>query len=306
MEANRCFSTVNAETQEEDEHQKIVTQSLLVARQSAVNDLENLEDEAPPEDRRSETLTTTENTAGSHSPGLMPRKMNSSNRHSRIMGGNILYSSSVSEDTYNKRSSFVLNEVMLGNLPTEMRRLTLENGLLPSHVRAQPVHLLQKWIEQGNRLSKFVANDSQTSPQEQDVKALSKEDDSSTILGTIPNTEVVGPTFNMLSGQLVPLEQHQRSEARIRTIEKHLYAEKQLTVTLEEALIDLERQSNKVKAHGDAWRRKAADLELETKELRERLEQENRWPLTKSRKSGRSAKTRGTLPLSIIPGSQRS
>jgi hypothetical protein len=68
-------------------------------------------------------------------------------------------------------------------------------------------------------------------------------------------------------------------EARIRTIEKHLFAEKQLTATLEEALTDLERQSNKVKADCDAWRRRATDLEQEVKELRNRPEQENRWSL---------------------------
>jgi chromosome segregation ATPase len=68
-------------------------------------------------------------------------------------------------------------------------------------------------------------------------------------------------------------------EARIRTIEKHLSAEKQLTATLEEALTDLERQSNKVRADCDAWRRRAADLEQEVKELRNRPEQENRWSL---------------------------
>jgi kinesin family protein 4/21/27 len=73
-------------------------------------------------------------------------------------------------------------------------------------------------------------------------------------------------------------------EARIRTIEKHLFAEKQLTTTLEEALTDLERQSNKVKADCDAWRRRAADLELELKEAKEREanrseEKENRWSM---------------------------
>lgn len=69
-------------------------------------------------------------------------------------------------------------------------------------------------------------------------------------------------------------------EARIRTIEKHLTAEKQLTATLEEALTDLERQSNKVKADCDAWRRRAADLELEVKDLRNRPQQENRWSIS--------------------------
>jgi len=68
-------------------------------------------------------------------------------------------------------------------------------------------------------------------------------------------------------------------EARIRTIEKHLFAEKQLTSTLEEALTDLERQSNKVKADCDAWRRRATDLETEVKELKDKPEQENRWSI---------------------------
>jgi thiamine pyrophosphate-dependent acetolactate synthase large subunit-like protein len=73
-------------------------------------------------------------------------------------------------------------------------------------------------------------------------------------------------------------------EARIRTIEKHLSAEKQLTTTLEEALTDLERQSNKVKADCDAWRRRAADLEAELREAKDReknssSEKENRWSM---------------------------
>ncbi|KAF9771341.1 hypothetical protein IL306_011023 [Fusarium sp. DS 682] len=72
-------------------------------------------------------------------------------------------------------------------------------------------------------------------------------------------------------------------EARIRTIEKHLNAERQLTQTLEEALTDLERQSNKVKADCDAWKKRASELEAEVKELKDRPPpepvQDNRWSL---------------------------
>ncbi|KAF9893227.1 hypothetical protein FE257_011650 [Aspergillus nanangensis] len=57
-------------------------------------------------------------------------------------------------------------------------------------------------------------------------------------------------------------------EARIRTIEKHLYAEKQLTATLEEALGDLEAQTNKVKSDCEAWKKKAWQLEDELTTLR--------------------------------------
>lgn len=72
-------------------------------------------------------------------------------------------------------------------------------------------------------------------------------------------------------------------EARIQTIEKHLYAERQLTQTLEEALTDLENQSKKVKADCDAWKKKAAELEGELKGIKERQGPEshhdNRWSL---------------------------
>lgn len=72
-------------------------------------------------------------------------------------------------------------------------------------------------------------------------------------------------------------------EARIRTIEKHLTAERQLTQTLEEALTDLERQTNKVKADCDAWKKRASELEAEVKELKDRPPPEpvhdNRWSL---------------------------
>jgi hypothetical protein len=72
-------------------------------------------------------------------------------------------------------------------------------------------------------------------------------------------------------------------EARIRTIEKHLYAERQLTQTLEEALTDLEKQSNKVKADCDAWKRRAGELEVELKETKDKSvpesQQDNRWSM---------------------------
>lgn len=83
-------------------------------------------------------------------------------------------------------------------------------------------------------------------------------------------------------------------EARIRTIEKHLHAEKQLTQTLEEALTDLEHQQNKIKADCDAWRRRCSELEVELKELKDKP-QDNRWSLQQveeERKKRRDAEIR--------------
>lgn len=104
------------------------------------------------------------------------------------------------------------------------------------------------------------------------------------IAGTMATS---GPTANgpalspvrPSSKEIALLQIQQDQEARIRTIEKHLFAEKQLTSTLEEALTDLERQSNKLKTDCDAWRRRAGELEAETKELRDKPAQESRWSI---------------------------
>ncbi|GLB00759.1 hypothetical protein AtubIFM57143_009812 [Aspergillus tubingensis] len=76
------------------------------------------------------------------------------------------------------------------------------------------------------------------------------------------------PSSRHTSKELVNPQIVDDQEARIRTIEKHLNAEKQLTATLEEALGDLEAQSNKVKSDCDAWKKKARELEEELTTLR--------------------------------------
>ncbi|KAH8677794.1 kinesin motor domain-containing protein [Xylariales sp. PMI_506] len=79
------------------------------------------------------------------------------------------------------------------------------------------------------------------------------------------------------SNDIAMLQIREDQDLRIKTIERHLAAEKQLTSTLEEALTDLERQSNKVKADCDAWRKRAMDLETEVKELKDKPQQDSRW-----------------------------
>ncbi|KAH2380001.1 hypothetical protein KXV98_004247 [Aspergillus fumigatus] len=82
------------------------------------------------------------------------------------------------------------------------------------------------------------------------------------------NGSVSPPNSRHTSKELVSVQIVEDQEARIRTIEKHLNAEKQLTATLEEALGDLEAQSNKVKADCEAWKKKAWQLEEELTALR--------------------------------------
>ncbi|KAE8154934.1 hypothetical protein BDV25DRAFT_146709 [Aspergillus avenaceus] len=76
------------------------------------------------------------------------------------------------------------------------------------------------------------------------------------------------PSSRHTSKELVNTQVVEDQEARIRTMEKHLYAEKQLTATLEEALGDLEAQSNKVKSDCEAWKKKTWQLEEELTTLR--------------------------------------
>ncbi|KAL1637621.1 hypothetical protein SLS58_009294 [Diplodia intermedia] len=67
-------------------------------------------------------------------------------------------------------------------------------------------------------------------------------------------------------------------EARIRTIEKHLFAEKQLTATLEEALTDLEASSTKVKNEMETWKKKCTGLEEEINVMKQE-QSKNRYSL---------------------------
>ncbi|KAJ6113028.1 hypothetical protein N7512_008352 [Penicillium capsulatum] len=81
-------------------------------------------------------------------------------------------------------------------------------------------------------------------------------------------SSVSPPSSRHASKELVNAQLVEDQESRIRTIEKHLYAEKQLTATLEEALGDLEAQSSKVKTDCEAWKKKAWQLEDELSGLR--------------------------------------
>ncbi|KAJ5952100.1 uncharacterized protein N7479_010513 [Penicillium vulpinum] len=82
------------------------------------------------------------------------------------------------------------------------------------------------------------------------------------------NSSASPPNSRHASKELSNVQLVEDQEARIRTIEKHLYAEKQLTATLEEALGDLEAQSTKVKSDCEAWKKKAWSFEDELTSLR--------------------------------------
>jgi len=76
------------------------------------------------------------------------------------------------------------------------------------------------------------------------------------------------PTSRHQSKDIAQAQLVEDQEARIRTIEKHLFAEKQLTATLEDALTDLEASSTKTKADIEGWKKKCAGLEEELNIMR--------------------------------------
>jgi len=71
------------------------------------------------------------------------------------------------------------------------------------------------------------------------------------------------PTSRHASKDIAQAQLVEDQEARIRTIEKHLFAEKQLTATLEEALTDLESSSTKLKSEMEGWKKRCGNLEEE-------------------------------------------
>ncbi|SLM40235.1 kinesin family protein [Lasallia pustulata] len=70
------------------------------------------------------------------------------------------------------------------------------------------------------------------------------------------------------SRELIGAQQAEEQDVHIKNLEKQLFAEKQLTASLEEALVDLETQGNKIKIDMDAWKKKAWTYADELDELR--------------------------------------
>lgn len=93
--------------------------------------------------------------------------------------------------------------------------------------------------------------------------------------GPIPSSP---PASRHQSKDIAQAQLVEDQEARIRTIEKHLFAEKQLTATLEEALTDLEASSTKVKNEMETWKKKCTGLEEELNVMKQE-QSKNRYSL---------------------------
>ena len=85
---------------------------------------------------------------------------------------------------------------------------------------------------------------------------------------TFPGSQFPAPPRETSAELLATQAALEEKESHSRRMEKHLFAEKQLTATLEEALVDLENQNNKTKLEMEGWKKKFWVCEDELKELR--------------------------------------
>jgi hypothetical protein len=136
-------------------HQSVVTQNLLVAQQQAVSELQALEDLESFGHTEFESLPVVVHVEGTPTAGS---ESTSPNQNSRIMDGSFSpLLSLLPKEMCEGRFSVLLNKVILGGL-TKAHLLPRMKTLWNPHMPAQPVHLLRKWTDQGDRLSKLISN----------------------------------------------------------------------------------------------------------------------------------------------------
>jgi hypothetical protein len=144
------------ETQEEDEQEQAVTESLIIAQQCAVEELERLEDEqeiAEADDHFSPTEEIIPDLEGAQSSRPVIRRPILPRLETGMNDG--------------KRRSVWLNDMLFGNnVGQDVRRQSLASVLTTSTYQSQQsVYLLQKWTNQGDGLANF------------DVEASSSQED---------------------------------------------------------------------------------------------------------------------------------
>ncbi|KAJ5894302.1 hypothetical protein N7495_005993 [Penicillium taxi] len=175
-------------------------------------------------------------------------------------------------DQHHNRLSVIQQERDQALEDAKARIVILDNEIETYKVRIEQLELQLK--NSGTQEASLDRTSSMTSNLRKSASAASLPSPPPAIplppLPTIPQANGTGspPSSRHASKELVSAQLAEDQEARIRTIEKHLYAEKQLTATLEEALGDLEAQSSKVKTDCEAWKKKAWQFEDELTTLR--------------------------------------
>lgn len=178
-------------------------------------------------------------------------------------------------DQHHNRLSVMQNERVQALEEANAKVVSLERDIETYQVRIEQLELQLKnsgnetTIDRTNSLTSNLRKSTSTTSLPSPPPAIPLPPLPSIASAAAGNTTSMSPPSSRhTSRELVSTQLMEDQEARIKTIEKHLYAEKQLTATLEEALGDLETQSNKIKADMEAWKKKAWQYEDELTTLR--------------------------------------
>jgi hypothetical protein len=169
------YSESTVETRQEDDHQQAVTESLLLARECSVAELERLEEE----DINANEGVRKENSTSNHARSLSSdavsntRTQRRNNRRSAVMDGAFLPSVMDPGNVAGKRNSLLLNSVLLDDTSPIAQQLA--NLDVSQKRNSQPVELLKRWTNEGHRLSKLVESpeDERHTPEWESPEAVS-------------------------------------------------------------------------------------------------------------------------------------
>lgn len=169
-----------------DKHRSVVTQNLLVAQQQAVSELQASEDLESFGHTEFESVPVVIHIEG---PLTAASESTSPNQNSRIIDGSFSPLLSLApKEMCEGRSSVLLDKVILGGL-REAHLLPRMKTLWNPHMPAQPVHLLRKWTDQGDRLSKLISNGHEDGMEENFSAGHSDGEESGTGFGTMSLAE---------------------------------------------------------------------------------------------------------------------
>ena len=151
-------SIPTVETQKEDERQQAVTQSLLLARRCCVDELERLEDEDAETNGDFDGVDAASINDRSSSPDFLssPVTKRRANRRSVIMNEVLLSPNVDSQDSTKHRNSLLFNNIISSDRPSAIQQWPVDDGSSLTDTQSQPIHLLQRWTQEGHRLSRLI------------------------------------------------------------------------------------------------------------------------------------------------------
>ncbi|CZR66657.1 uncharacterized protein PAC_16558 [Phialocephala subalpina] len=172
--ATRRISTI--ETLAEDEHEGMMTRSLIIAQQCTVDNIQSLEEE---EEEVQQQLSGSEMLSPPLTPGTPPvgrvMRIPAGHRYSRSFDNQTFRPPLPAKDLERKRASVWINDLMFDKSP------------LPADL--QPYYFLKKWSDQGERLNNMRSEHVEQTPGQDKLADLVETDTASDVLQDISRND---------------------------------------------------------------------------------------------------------------------